>query len=161
MPAHGDCSRSLDIFMRGLIWGFVGLIYAPLFTGIYVICWDLGLEHWSFVPAAALAGGVGAPFYGARQVALVGTLVGARGQSASGGVLQPDRVPGHSTSRRRAAGSVWVVVGPFIDAVDGAYVPVVADIVRRLPAAMLGGVVGGAVAGSMLEAFGFAWVHNA
>jgi len=64
------------IFLRGLVWALIGLVYAPLFTGLLVLCLGAGLGHAAFVPAAAVAGAVGAAFYGARQVALTGTVVG-------------------------------------------------------------------------------------
>jgi hypothetical protein len=64
------------IFLRGLVWALIGLIYAPLFTGFHVLCLGAGLGHAAFIPAAALAAAVGAAFYGARQVALTGTVIG-------------------------------------------------------------------------------------
>lgn len=69
-------SHSRLVFLRGLIWSLIGLIYAPLFAGMHVIFHGQGFGHAALIPAAALAGGVGAAFYGARQVALVGTVVG-------------------------------------------------------------------------------------
>jgi len=59
-----------------MVWGLVGLIYAPLFLGLLTIFRELGLGHAAFIPAAALASAVGAAFYGARQVAITGTVVG-------------------------------------------------------------------------------------
>jgi len=64
------------IFLRGLIWSLIGLIYAPLFVCLYVVLQGIGLGDAAFLPAAAIAGMVGAVFYGARQVALIGTLIG-------------------------------------------------------------------------------------
>jgi len=69
-------SRPRLIFLRGLIWSLIGLIYAPLFACLYVVFQGIGLGNAAFVPAAAVAGAVGATFYGARQVALAGTLIG-------------------------------------------------------------------------------------
>ena len=64
------------IFLRGLIWSIIGLIYAPLFACLDLVFQGLGLEHGSFIPAAAIAGLVGAIFYGARQVAIIGVVIG-------------------------------------------------------------------------------------
>lgn len=69
-------SRTSLVLFRGLVWAIIGLIYAPLFTALYVLFQALGLEHGSFAPAAAIAGAVGAAFYSAREVALVGTVIG-------------------------------------------------------------------------------------
>ena len=68
--------RAAMIFLRGLIWSLVGLIYAPLFLGLLAIFRNLGFCHAAFVPAAALASTAGAIFYGARQVGVVGTMIG-------------------------------------------------------------------------------------
>jgi hypothetical protein len=76
MRPHPAPSRIRLMFLRGLVWGLIGLIYAPLFLGLLAIFRDLGLGHAAFVPAAALAGGAGATLYGARQVALAGTVIG-------------------------------------------------------------------------------------
>jgi hypothetical protein len=69
-------SRTSLVFVRGLVWAIIGLIYAPLFTALFILFQALGLGHWSFPPAAAIAGAVGAAFYSAREVALVGTIIG-------------------------------------------------------------------------------------
>lgn len=64
------------IFLRALIWSLIGLIYAPLFAALQVLFEGIGFGHFAYIPAAALAGAIGAAFYGARQVALAGTTVG-------------------------------------------------------------------------------------
>lgn len=69
-------SRGRMIFLRAMIWSLIGLIYAPLFTGLNIGFRALGLDSLAFIPAAALAGAVGAAFYGAREVALAGTAIG-------------------------------------------------------------------------------------
>lgn len=71
-----SAARTHLILVRALVWGLVGLIYAPLFLGLLTIFRDLGLGPVVFIPAAALASAVGAAFYSARQVAITGTLVG-------------------------------------------------------------------------------------
>lgn len=251
--------RRRNIFLRGLIWSLIGLIYAPLFTGLRVLFQGLGWEHAAFAPAAALAGAAGAAFYGARQVALAGTalglvvasvlffvvpgtvglwpvvlsaaLVGALlgaiarfpdrcsfsvpGKTLAGlvtgaacggfmalvepmhpqhfhiigavaflvsvnGVLYVATVPWwvRRTGLNRgqacnliealvisglaalAAGSLWVVSGPLIGVVEEPYLDLIATMHRDIPLAVVGGMLGGAVAGALLEAFRFRWVHD-
>jgi hypothetical protein len=247
------------VFLRGLIWSLIGLIYAPLFTGLSELLRGFGLGHWAFVPAAALAGGVGAALYGARQVALAGTAIGLLAGSVAilalpdpvrlsqliivgalagvviGGLVRfPNRcsyhVPGKSltglatgaiaggilvfmepmqtipfqtaevvaflvsvngvlyvaavrpiarvlvSSRGQpchliqslvvallaatAAGSLWVVATPLLEIADANYAATINTILANIPHAIFGGMLGGAVAGSMLEAFRFRWVHE-
>ena len=69
-------SRSSRVMFRGMVWAIIGLIYAPLFTTLLVLFQGMGLGHWSYAPAAAMAGAVGAAFYSAWEVALVGTVIG-------------------------------------------------------------------------------------
>jgi len=59
-----------------------------------------------------------------------------------------------------AAGSVWVVAGPFYGD-PGSFVRDVGEAIYvQLPAALLGGIFGGVVAGALLQAFGFSWVQD-
>lgn len=74
---HG---RKADIFIRAIIWGFVGSIFGGLYIGFASILVPLVASDLVIVPAAAFAGAVGAAFYGSFQVAIIGTLAG----SASG-----------------------------------------------------------------------------
>lgn len=260
MSAVPLVSRSRLVFLRALIWGLIGLIYAPLFVALRSGFQGLGLDHGAFIPAAAIAGAVGAAFYGARQVALAGAVVGlvvasvlflalpgpiplwqvglaaaALGAGIGGVVRFPDRcsinLPGKAltglvtgaacggvlalaqalhpesfnvagavaflvavngvlyvatvrwwvglTSRIRgqpcnliealvisvlaatAAGSLWAVSGPLIGIVDEPFLGLIEAMVQEIPAAILGGVIGGAMTGALLQAFGFRWVHDA
>jgi len=69
-------SRSSLVMFRGLVWAIIGLIYAPLFTALLILFEAMGFGHWSYGPAGAIAGAVGAAFYSAWELALVGTLIG-------------------------------------------------------------------------------------
>lgn len=259
MAAIPVVSRTRLVFIRALIWGLIGLIYAPLFVALRGGFQALGLEHSAFIPAAALAGAVGAAFYGARQVALAGAVIGlvvasllflvlpppiplwqvVLAAAVVGAVLGalvrfPDRcshnLPGKSlaglvtgaacgallglaqalhpasfniagavaflvavngvlyvasvrwwiglTRPRQgeacnliealvisvlaaaAAGSLWVVSGPLIGIVDEPFVDVIEVLLQQIPAALLGGLIGGTLAGALLQAFDFRWAHD-
>lgn len=64
------------IFLRGIVWGLIGLVYAPLFAGTVELLRGAGFDHSTYVIAAALAGAVGAVLYGAREVSLISTGLG-------------------------------------------------------------------------------------
>lgn len=68
--------RFEDALLRGVIWGLIGGIYAALFVGFLESFQFSGFSGWSLVLAGSLAGGVGAAFYGAMQIAILGTLAG-------------------------------------------------------------------------------------
>lgn len=256
MSTGASLSRFRLILLRGLIWSLIGAIYAPLFAGLRVFFEDCGLGPWAVVPAASVAGGIGAAFYGARQVALAATALGLAVTAAVffvvsetielwrvvllaglvgailGGIARfPDRcslaVPGKAlaglvmgaltavvlvvaeylhhrqfhisviaaflvstngilyvatvqwwTNRvarvpRQAcngieaaviatlagvsAGSLWLVAGPFIGVVDSAMLDLTHRIAVDIPLALGGGMLGGAVSGTLLEAFRFPW----
>jgi len=247
------------VFLRALIWGMIGLIYAPLFLALQTGFQGLGLGQGASIPAAALAGAIGAAFYGARQVALAGAVVGLLVASglffalpppiplwqvvlgaavvgaALGGVVRfPDRcshnLPGKALAglvtgagcggllslaqglypagfnvagalaflvavngvlyvasvrwwvglvglRRgqacnlvealvisvlaaAAAGSLWVVSGPLIGIVAEPFLDAIEVLLRQIPVALLGGVIGGALAGALLQAFELRWAHD-
>ncbi|MGQ9658826.1 MAG: hypothetical protein ACUVQI_01870 [Thermochromatium sp.] len=60
-------------FLRSIIWGLIGMIYAPLFIGLISLARGAGMGSLSYVMTAGLAGGAGAVLYGTREVALIGT----------------------------------------------------------------------------------------
>lgn len=66
-----------EIFVRAIIWAFVGSIFGGLYIGFISMLESLELGHLVIVPAAAFAGAVGAAFYGSFQVAIIGTLAGS------------------------------------------------------------------------------------
>jgi len=73
-------NQKADIFIRAIIWGFVGSIFGGLYIGFVSMLTPLISNDLAIIPAAAFAGAVGAAFYGSFQVAIIGTLAG----SASG-----------------------------------------------------------------------------
>jgi hypothetical protein len=62
--------------LRGIVWGLIGMVYAPLFTGLSELFQGLGFGHGTYLAAAAFAGAVGAALYGARELALIATGIG-------------------------------------------------------------------------------------
>ncbi len=62
----GPTRRRL-IWMRGIVWGLIGLIYAPLFIALTAILERFGAGPATYVAAAALAGAAGAALYGAMR----------------------------------------------------------------------------------------------
>ncbi|MFZ0256137.1 MAG: hypothetical protein WAN46_10925 [Gammaproteobacteria bacterium] len=68
--------RLARLFLRGIIWGMVGFIVAPLVIGFWDIALFLGFAGWALIPAVALAGAAGAAFYGSMPIALVATITG-------------------------------------------------------------------------------------
>lgn len=76
LPAHLTPPNLRLAMVRGVIWGLIGMIYAPLFTGLAELFAGLGFGHGTYVAAAAVAGGVGAALYGAREISLIATGVG-------------------------------------------------------------------------------------
>jgi hypothetical protein len=255
----GQSSRAHLVVVRGLVWGLVGLLYAPLFLGLLTISRELGLGHAAFIPAAALASAGGAIFYGARQVAITGTVVGVilsavlilaipqslglwcvaglatlAGAGVGWWVDFPDRcslqVPAKSIAglitgalcgclltsvepfhpfsfgaagalaflvsangvlyvavvpwcvrltvrngRRHCniveagvvallagtvAGGLWLAAAPLLHLAETSLSLAMVSRGNDLPAALFGGVLGGAVGGVLLEVFGFRWVHD-
>jgi len=260
-PAAPRLARARAILLRGIVWGVIGIVYAPLFVGLAALFERLGVGVWTYAAAAGLAGAAGAALYGAREVALVGSGIGvamglllliALGDTLTFGqavliascvaatiglvVVFPGRctrkVPGkvmagltggalcgaalalahplqpepfsafallaflvsvngvlYVASVRWwvglaarlgiesrpcntiealviavlagiAAGSLWLMAAPLHGESSLLVREVSAAIYRDLPLALLGGIFGGALAGSLLEAFGVAWVHD-
>jgi hypothetical protein len=260
-PSAARSARARAILLRGIVWGVIGIVYAPLFVGLVSLFARLGVGVATYACAAGLAGAAGAALYGARELALVGTGIGvvlgllllialgdtltfeqavlvASCVAATIGlvVVFPGRctrkVPGkvmaglasgalcgaalaiaeplhpapfstfallaflvsvngvlYVASVRWwvglagrlgiesrpcnaiealviavlagiAAGSVWLMAAPLLGETSALVREVSAAVYRDLPLALLGGIFGGALAGSLLEALGFAWVHD-
>lgn len=69
-------ARARLILLRAVIWGVIGLIYAPLFVGVVALLREANAGPYAYVVAAMVAGGAGAVLYSAREVGLLGTGVG-------------------------------------------------------------------------------------
>jgi hypothetical protein len=248
-------------FLRAIIWGLIGLIYAPLFIGLVAVFGFLGSGPWIYAGAAATAGGAGAALYSGRDVALLGAgagvgvgvltllvvpdllrfehialiaaviavvislqpafpvrcdrkvpvkmLLGVATGALCGvalgiaeplhprpfstfallaflvsvnGILyvasvawllpvvrgtRPPVVPCNwvealvaGSLAALAAGSVWMMAGPFMRHQSPLVQSVSDAIYNQLPMALLGGIVGGAIAGALLATFRFPWVHE-
>jgi hypothetical protein len=64
-----------QLLVRALLWAVIGAIYAPVFV-IFEGLAEPALGSFAMVAAAIGAGTIGAAYYGARQAALVASLVG-------------------------------------------------------------------------------------
>lgn len=98
---------------------------------------------------------------GVLYVAILGPLLGLV-RRLRGGFLPRNWVQAGVTAllAALAAGSVWIMAGPFL-ADGGDLLQITSDsIYRHLPLALLGGIFGGSVAGALLATFGFPWVHE-
>lgn len=125
--------------LRAVIWGLIGLVYAPLFLGLARLLEHLGAGVTTDVLAAALAGGAGATLYTGREVALLGTGVGLAVGVASLLFAPP------SASFHQAA----LVAGVFA-ALIGLHPSFPAHCDRQVPARVLVGVLTGALCGAVL-----------
>lgn len=80
------------VLIRAAIWSLIGMIYAPL----YLVLAELltpALADYAGVAAAAAAGGIGAAFYGARQLALTASLIGTGCGIVAIAMTGPDVAP--------------------------------------------------------------------
>ena len=126
-------------FLRAIIWSLIGMIYAPLFIGLLSIAHGAGLGSSSYVLAAGLAGGAGAVLYGAREVALIGTGIGA-----AVGVALLILMPGQATLTNA------VVVASILAATVGLTFSFPRRCTRHVPGKLLAGLVMGALGGAVL-----------
>lgn len=76
-PAAERTSRGQLAVIRGIIWSLQGMIYAPLFTGLMEVLQMLGFGPYSYALAAATTGAVGAVLFGAREISLISSGLGA------------------------------------------------------------------------------------
>ncbi|MBK5967455.1 MULTISPECIES: hypothetical protein [Thiorhodovibrio] len=127
------------VLLRALIWAIVGVIYAPLFLALEDLFRMADFGPWSFVPAAALAGGAGAMLYGARQVAIAASLIGV----STGSILL--LIPGAATALWQPA-----VVGLLAGVAGGLFVTFPGVCTSHVVAKAVTGIVSGAVCGTFL-----------
>ncbi|NEX20661.1 hypothetical protein G3480_10120 [Thiorhodococcus mannitoliphagus] len=256
-----SASRVRLAFMRAIVWSLIGMIYAPLFTGLLELMSGAGLGVSAYPLASGLAAGAGAVLYGARELALLSTGIGAvagvavlillsegatltnvvvvasvlaaavgltvafprrcsrhvpgkllagLSSGAFGGVVLAVVEPLHPApfstfvilaflvsvsgvlyvgsvrawvriSRRLrlesrpcylieaavmailagiAAGSVWMVAAPLLGAEGGLPQLAAVTMHHEIQTAVVGGLLGGGLAGFLLEIFRFSWVHD-
>ncbi|MCG6940044.1 MAG: hypothetical protein LJE69_02200 [Thiohalocapsa sp.] len=67
--------RVSPVLIRAAVWTLIGMIYAPLYLVVSQLLAP-ALGAFASVAAAGIAGGIGAAFYGARQLALTASLIG-------------------------------------------------------------------------------------
>ncbi len=126
------------VVVRAAVWSLIGMIYAPLYLMLSEMLTP-SLGTWSGVLAATLAGGIGAAFYGARQLALTGSVIGSVCGLAAVGLLDLNLAHWGMTL---AAVGVSIVVGFLVRFPDRC--------TAELGVKVLAGLVGGAVAGLLL-----------
>jgi hypothetical protein len=59
-----------------------------------------------------------------------------------------------------AGAAIWLVGGPILRVVDPSYHQVINHILEQIPLAAVGGIIGGAIAGALLEAMGVKALHD-
>ncbi|NBC12386.1 MAG: hypothetical protein GVY09_03395 [Gammaproteobacteria bacterium] len=80
------------VLIRAAVWSLIGMIYTPL----YLVLSELlapALGAFAGMAAAAAAGGIGAAFYGARQLALMASLIGTGCAVVAMAITGPDVAP--------------------------------------------------------------------
>lgn len=132
-------SRVRLAFLRAIVWSLIGMIYAPLFTGLLELMSGRGLGLYAYALAAALAGGAGAVLYGARELALISTGIGALA-----GVAVLIVLPDQSTLTN------VVVIASILAATVGLTFSFPRRCSRNVPGKLLAGLVAGAFGGVIL-----------
>jgi hypothetical protein len=127
------------IFLRGIVWSLIGVIYAPLFTGLVGLLEGMGYGLASYVMAAGVSGGIGAVLYGAREVSLLSTGLGVVVGVVSL-ILFADE----------ASFLQSVAIAAGLAALIGLTVPFPARCSRNVPAKAMAGLVAGLAGGAVL-----------
>ncbi len=127
------------MFLRGLVWGLIGLIYAPLFLELTAIFERFGAGPEAY--AAALAGAAGAALYSSHELAIVGAGIGA-----VVGVLLLTSAADLLNFTQSAA------VAAGVAALVGLLVSFPGQCTRRVPGKVLAGLTTGAACGALLAA---------
>ncbi|NEV61312.1 hypothetical protein G3446_05240 [Thiorhodococcus minor] len=145
-PYEGISSRPISspsrlrlAFVRAIVWSLIGMIYAPLFTGLMGLMSSAGVGVAAYPIASGLAGGAGAVLYGARELALISTGIGALAGVAVL-ILLPDG----------ATLANVIVVASVLAATVGLTVSFPRRCSRHVPGKLLAGLVAGAFGGAVL-----------
>ena len=115
------------------------MIYAPLFVGLHGLMTEAGAGSYAYVLAAGLAGGAGAVLYGARELALISTAIGA-----IAGVAILILLPGQATL------SSLTVNASGLAALVGLTLSFPRRCSRHVPGKLLAGLVSGALGGAVM-----------
>lgn len=125
------------IAFRGLIWALAGALFGGVFAGLARAFELWGLTPWSaYLLAAGFGGAITASFFGAMQVALIGTLVGVL--TAIGYLVAM-----HGSARLLEV----VLVAALAGVIVGALLSTASATEKRPLGQILSGLVSGAVAG--------------
>ncbi len=84
--------RTQPVLLRAAVWSLVGMIYAPLYLVLEALLRP-SLAAFAGPAAAGIAGGVGAAFYGARQLALTASLIGTGAATLTMSAAAPAWLP--------------------------------------------------------------------
>jgi hypothetical protein len=126
-----------EALLRAFIWAYAGGIFGAVFLGLERL---IGLLQWPLppqVPAAALAGGVSALFYGSMRLAVLATLAATLSALGYLVLMEP---PIHPLILAGTAGMAGAILG-------GAYgLSVEGSRVFRADAKTLAGLTGGLAA---------------
>ncbi len=115
------------------------MIYAPLFTGLAELMSVAGLGFYAYPLAAGLAGAVGAVLYGARELALISSGIGA-----AAGVAVLIVLSGQVTL------TTAVLIASGLAAVVGLTVSFPQRCSRHVPGKLLAGLMAGVFGGALL-----------
>jgi hypothetical protein len=134
-----------------------GLVGGALCGAVLAIAEPLHPRPFSIFAVLAFLVSVNGVLY----VSTVGRWVGlTRRLGARTGLCVPMEALVIAVLAGLTAGSVWVMVGPLFGPTPGLIHEAGNLVYGHLPMALLGGIFGGALAGALLELFGFAWVHD-
>lgn len=115
------------------------MIYAPLFTGLAELLKGLAVDAFAYLIAAAVTGAIGAVLYGARELSLISSALGA-----GVGVVLLIALTGQATFVQAVA------IAAVIAAAAGLTVRFPSRCSRNVGAKALAGLMAGAIGGALL-----------
>lgn len=74
--AERQGSKPVEVIFTGLIWAYMGIIFGTVFVGLVRFFEQLSWPVLAEIPAAALAGAIGAVFYGSMQLTVFAAMAG-------------------------------------------------------------------------------------